>query len=123
MFAATLVMTILLLIEVLPSAVVNLTRAQAGLTRLDRLTRLGVLEGRNLWVVTVLGVLHSLGTIGVLVGLGVPTAGVAGAAIETGIFGWILLRQLRAGDRGRALGAYALFTATGLVVLILNALR
>ncbi|WP_027943601.1 hypothetical protein [Amycolatopsis taiwanensis] len=123
MFVATLVMTILLLIEVVPSAVVNLTRAQAGLTRLDKLTRLGVLQGRNMWVVTVLGVLHSLGIIGVLVGLGVPLAGVGGAAVETGAFGWILLRQLRAGDRGRELFAYGLFTSMALVVLVLNALR
>ena len=123
MFALSVVLTILLLLEALPSAVVSVTRAKVGLTRLDQVTRLGVLEGRNMGVVSLLGVLHSLGCIGVIVGLAVPPVGVAGAAIEAGIFGWVLYRQLRAGDRGRALGADALFTSMALAVLILNALR
>lgn len=123
MYAVTVIATVLLLLETVPSAVVGVTRARIGLPRLDKLTRLGVTQGRNLWVVTLLGALHTLGAIGVLAGLVTAPAGVAGAAVEAGAYGWVLYRQLRAGDRGRALGAYALFTAMALVVLALNALR
>lgn len=123
MFVLAVVLTILLLLEVLPSAIAALSRARAGLTRLDQLTRLGLLDGNRLWVVTLLGVLHSAGAIGVIVGLIAPAAGVAGAAVEASVFGWVLTRQLRAGDRGRALGAYLLFTALAVAVLIVNLLR
>src|SRR5437764_785955 len=59
MFLLAVLLTVALVLETLPSAVVALSRAKVGLTRLDHLTRLGVLEGRNLWGVTLLGVLHS----------------------------------------------------------------
>jgi hypothetical protein len=39
------------------------------------------------------------------------------------VFGWVLSRQLRAGDRGRALGAYLLFSTMALAVLIVDAIR
>ncbi|MCZ4119148.1 hypothetical protein [Streptomyces sp. H39-S7] len=123
MFILTVVLTVLLLCEVLPSAVVALFRARVGLARIDELTRLGVLQGRFLWVVSLLGVLHLFGTVAVIVGLWVPAFGVAGAAVEAAIFGWVLWRQLRAGDRGRALGAYLLFLAMALAVLVVNLLR
>ena len=123
MFWLAVLLTVALVLETLPSAVVDLSRAKVGLTRLDQLTRLGVLEGRNMWVVTLLGVLHSVGTVCVLIGLDFPAVGVAGAAIEAGIFIWVLYRQIRAGDRGRALGAYTLFTAMALAVLVVNLLR
>jgi hypothetical protein len=61
--------------------------------------------------------------IALIAGLAVPAAGVAGAAIEMSVFGWVLSRQLRAGDRGRALGAYLLFTTMALAVLIVDAIR
>jgi hypothetical protein len=118
MFALTLVLTIALLAEALPSAIAGLSRARAGLTRLDGLTRLGLLDGRNLWVVSLLGLGHLAGSGLVLAGLAHPVAG-----LEALIFAWVLSRQLRAGDRGRALGAYLLFTAMALAVLIVNALR
>ena len=102
---------------------VAVVRARVGLTRIDQLTRLGVLEGRNLWVVTLLGVLHTLGTAAVLIGLDFPAVSVGGAAVEAAIFIWVLYRQLRAGDRGRALGAYTLFTAMALAVLVVSLLR
>jgi hypothetical protein len=35
----------------------------------------------------------------------------------------VLSRQLRYGDRGRALGAYVLFTSLALAVLIVDAVR
>ncbi|WP_255355227.1 hypothetical protein [Pseudofrankia sp. DC12] len=35
----------------------------------------------------------------------------------------VLSRQLRAGDRGRALFAYTLFTTMALAVLVVDALR
>lgn len=123
MFAAAIVLTILLLLETVPSALADLMRAKAGLTRLDGLTRLGLLDGRNLWVVPLLGVLHLAGSVAVGVGLAVPAAGAAGAALETAIFGWVLTRQVRAGDRGRPLGAYSLFTALALAVLVVDLLR
>ena len=123
MFLLRVLLTVALVLETLPSAVVALVRAKVGLTRLDQLTRLGVLDGRNLWVVTLLGVLHAIGTAGVLVGLDFPVVGVGGAAIEAVIFLWVLYRQFRAGDRGRALGAYTLFTAMALAVLVVDALR
>jgi hypothetical protein len=49
-FVLAVVLTVLLLLEALPSALAGLARARVGLTRLDELTRLGLLDGRNLWV-------------------------------------------------------------------------
>ena len=123
MFALIVVLTILLLLEVFPSAVAGLARSRAGRVRLDELTRLGTAEGRHLGLVTALGVLHALGTAGVLIGLASPAYGVAGAALEALIFGGVLVRQIQCGDRGRKLAAYALFTALALAVLVTNAVR
>jgi hypothetical protein len=123
MFALSLALTILLLLETLPSAAAGLSRARAGLSRLDQLTRLGLLQGRSLWVATLLGALHLAGGTAVIVGLWFPAVGVVGAGLEATVFGWVLSRQLRAGDRGRALGAYLLFTSIALAVLIADALR
>jgi hypothetical protein len=122
-FAAAVVLTVLLLLETLPSAAADLLRFKAGLTRLDSLTRLGLSDGRNLWVVPLLGLLHLAGSAAVIAGLAAPAAGVAGAALEAVIFGWVLTRQLRHGDRAAALGAYTLFTTMALAVLIVDALR
>ncbi len=123
MFALAVVLTVLLLLETLPSAVVGLTRAQVGLRRLDDLTRIGVLDGRNLWVPLVLGALHLAGSAAVIAGLFAPVAGLIGGGLEAGVFCWVLSRQLGHGDRGRALGAYLLFTALALAVLVVSALR
>src|SRR5215471_6116576 len=111
MFLLAVVLTVALVLETLPSAVVGLSRAKVGLTRLDQLTRLGVLEGKNLWVVSLLGVLHTAGSAAVIVGLWAPAAGVIGGGLEAAVFSWVLSRQLSHGDRGRALGAYLLFLA------------
>src|SRR5215469_6181278 len=118
-----IVVTILLLLESLPSAIAGLARSRAGLTRLDGLTRLGLLEGRSLWVVPVLGAIHLAGSAAVIAGLWAALAGVAGAAVEAAVFGWVLSRQLHAGDRGRALGAYSLFSVMALAVLVVDAIR
>ncbi|WP_328993401.1 hypothetical protein OG394_03665 [Kribbella sp. NBC_01245] len=123
MFALAVVVTVLLLLEVVPSAATQLPRLGVALARLDELTRLGVLQGRNLWVVTLLGSLHTVGAVAVIIGLWTPLVGVIGAAIETLIFGWTLDRQLRAGDRGRALLAYSIFTTSALAVLAVDLLR
>ena len=123
MFVLAIVLTVLLLLETLPSAAAGLTRYRAGLTRLDQLTRLGLLEGRNLWVASLLGAVHLAGSAAVIAGLFLPAAGVAGGGVEAVAFGWVLSRQLRYGDRGRALGAYLLFTSLALAVLIVDALR
>ncbi|WP_405720680.1 hypothetical protein OG607_08400 [Streptomyces sp. NBC_01537] len=123
MFALAVALTVLLVLESLPSAVVQLARARPGLTRLDELTRLGVLQGRRLWVLTLLGSLHLLGTAAVIAGLPTPPLGVAGAAVEGLVFAWVLVMQLRAGDRGRALGAYMLFLGMALSVLVVDMLR
>jgi hypothetical protein len=123
MLALAAALTVLLLLETLPSAIAGLARSRAGMTRLDSLTRLGLLEQRNLWVVPLLGGIHLAGAAAVIAGLWVPAAGVAGAAAEAVIFGLVLTRQLRAGDRGRALGAYELFTAMALAVLVTDAIR
>jgi hypothetical protein len=123
MFALAAVLTVLLLLEAFPSAVAGLARASVGMRRLDSLTRLGLLENRHLWVVPFLGVLHMAGSAAVVAGLWVPAAGVAGAGTEAAVFGWVLSRQLRAGDRGRVLGAYALFSAMALAVLAIDAAR
>ena len=120
MFVLALVLTILLLLETLPSAGAGLLRSSAGMRRLDGLTRLGLLDGRNLWVVPALGAVHLAGSAAVIAGLWVPVAGVAGAVVEAGVFGWVLSRQWRAGDRGRALGAYALFAAMAVAVLVVD---
>jgi hypothetical protein len=122
-FVLAVVLTVLLLLETVPSAIAGLTRARAGLTRLDQLTRLGLLEGRNLPVATALGAVHLAGSAAVIAGLWAPVVGVAGGAVEAVIFGWVLSRQLSHGDRGRALGAYLLFTAMAVAVLIVDALR
>ena len=39
------------------------------------------------------------------------------------VFGWVLSRRLAHGDRGRKLGAYLLFAAMALAVLVTDALR
>ncbi len=123
MFALAIVVTVLLLLEALPSAIAALVRAQAGVTRLDQLTRLGLLEGRRLWVVSLLGVLHLAACALVIVGLFAPVAGVAGGAVEAVVFAWVLSRQLGHGDRGRALFAYLLFTVLAVAVLVVDLLR
>ena len=123
MFALAVVLTVLLLLETLPSAVAGLTRYRGGLTRLDQLTRLGLLDGRNLWVASLLGAVHLAGSAAVITGLFLPAAGVAGGGLEAVAFGWVLSRQLRYGDRGRALGAYTLFTSLALAVLVVDVLR
>lgn len=123
MFVLSVVLTVALLLETLPSAVAGLARSRAGMTRLDQLTRLGVLDGRNLWVVSLLGAGHLAGSAGIIAGIWVPAVGVAGAGLEAVLFGWVLSRQLSHGDRGRALGAYLLFTALALAVLIVDVLR
>ncbi len=66
---------------------------------------------------------HLAGSAAVITGLFVPAVGIAGAGLEAGAFGWVLSRQLRHGDRGRALGAYLLFTAMALAVLVTDAVR
>jgi hypothetical protein len=123
MFVLAVALTVLLLLETLPSAIAGLTRSRAGLTRLDELTRLGLLQGQHLWAASLLGAVHLAGSAAVITGLFVPAVGVAGAGLEAGAFGWVLSRQLRHGDRGRALGAYLLFTAMALAVLVTDAVR
>ena len=123
MFVVAVVLTVLLLLETLPSALAGLARAEVGLRRLDELTRLGLLDGRNLWVPRVLGTVHLAGSAAVVAGLFAPAAGVVGGGLEAVVFGWVLSRQLGHGDRGRALGAYLLFTALALAVLVVSALR
>ena len=123
MFVLALVLTVLLLLESVPSALAGLTRARVGLTRLDQLTRLGLLEGRNLRVPLLLGFVHLAGSAAVIAGLFAPVAGVIGGGLEAAVFSWVLSRQLSHGDRGRALGAYLLFLALALAVLIVSALR
>jgi hypothetical protein len=122
-FVVAVVLTVLLLLETLPSAAAGLSRAKVGLTRLDHLTRLGLLDGRNLWVPFLLGVVHLVGSAAVIAGLFAPAAGIVGGGLETAVFCWVLSRQLGHGDRGRALGAYLLFAAVAIAVLIASALR
>ncbi|MGD0704716.1 MAG: hypothetical protein ABSA02_33115 [Trebonia sp.] len=123
MFVLAVVLTVLLLLETLPSAVAGLTRARAGLTRLDGLTRLGLMEGRNLPVASGLGAVHLAGSAAVIAGLWVPAVGAAGGGAEAAVFCWVLSRQLAYGDRGGKLGAYLLFAAMALAVLVTDALR
>jgi hypothetical protein len=123
MFALSVVLTVALLLETLPSAVVGLARARVGLTRLDQLTRLGVLDGRRRWVPPLLGAVHLVASAAVIAGLWWPPAAMAGAAAEAAVFGWVLYRQLQHGDRGRALGAYLLFLTLAAAVLVAAALR
>lgn len=123
MFALTIALTVLLLLEALPSAVAGLLRSSAGITRLEGLARLGLHEQRNLWIVPLLGTIHLAGSAGVIAGLWVPATGVAGAAAESAVFGWVLSRQVLAGDRGRALIAYGLFAAMAVAVLAVDAVR
>lgn len=123
MFALSAVLTALLLLEVVPSALAALTRFGPGVERLDGLTRLGLREGRRGWVLPAVGTLHTLATVAVLVGIWRPAWGVAGGAAEAAFFGWVLTRQLRFGDRGRELFAYGLFTSWSLAVLLVGAAR
>ena len=109
MFALAIVVTVLLLLESLPSAGAQLPRTRPGLTRLDELTRLGVL--------------HLAGSGLAVAGLFVPAAGAAGGALEAVVFGWVLSRQVSYGDRGRALTAYLLFAAFALAVLAVDLAR
>lgn len=123
MFVLAIALTAALLLETLPSATAGLSRLRAGMTRLDQLTRLGLMQGRNLWVVPLLGAAHLAGSAAVVAGVWTPAAGVVGAGLEVSVFGWVLSRQLRAGDRGGALLAYLLFTSVALSVLIVDAVR
>jgi hypothetical protein len=123
MFALAVVLTVLLLLETVPSAVVGLASAQVGLTRLDQLTRLGVLEGRRRWVPPLLGAVHLAASGAVIAGLWMPAAAIAGGAAEAAVFAWVLSRQLSHGDRGRALGAYLLFSTLAVAVLVVAAVR
>lgn len=120
-FVLRVVLSVLLLLEVVPSAIASVARSRVGLERLDQLTRLGVVAGRRLWVVSLLGAVHTVATVAVLLGLRWPAAGVAGGGAEAVVFGWVLARQLAAGDRGRALGAYLLFLAMALAVVLVSA--
>jgi hypothetical protein len=122
-FALAIVVTVLLLLEAVPSAIADLTRSQAGRNRLDELTRVGVRDGRHLWVLTLLGLVHLAGSAAVIAGLFTPLAGVAGGALEAVTFAWVLSRQLRHGDRGRALFAYLLFLAFAVAVVAVDAVR
>ncbi len=123
MFALAIVVTVLLLLESGPSAIAGLARYRAGLVRMDELTRLGLLDGRNLWVASLAGLAHLVGSAAVITGIFVPAAGVAGGALEASVFAWVLSRQWRFGDRGRKLAAYLLFTSMALAVLVVDALR
>ena len=123
MFVLAVVLTVLLLLETLPSALAGLSRAKVGLTRLDQLTRLGLLDGRNLWVPSLLGTVHLAGSAAVIAGLFAPAVAIVGGGLEVAAFGWVLSRQLHHGDRGRALGAYLLFAALAVAVLVVAALR
>lgn len=123
MFVLAVILTVLLLLETLPSAAAGLSRARVGLTRLDQLTRLGVLDGRNQWVPPLLGVVHLAASVAVIIGLFAPAAAVAGGGAEAAVFGWVLSRQLAHGDRGRTLYAYLLFAALAIGVLAVGALR
>lgn len=123
MFALSVALTVLLLLETLPSAAAGLLRARPGLVRLDQLTRLGVLQGRYLWLVSLLGFAHLAGSGAMIAGLFYPVAGVLGGGVEACVFGWVLSRQLAAGDRGRALGAYLLFGTLAVAVLAVAAVR
>lgn len=123
MLGFAIALTVLLLLESLPSAVAGLIRSQAGVTRLDGLTRLGLREGRNPRVVPALGAVHLAGSALVIAGLFAPAAGVAGGAAEAAVFGWVLSRQLSHGDRGRSLTAYLLFLAMALAVLTVSLVR
>jgi hypothetical protein len=122
-FPLAIALTILLLLESLPSAAAGLSRSRAGTRRLDELTRLGLRDGRNQRVIPLLGALHLAGSGAVIGGLFAPAAGIAGGVLEAGVFGWVLYRQLRHGDRGRALGAYLLFLAMALAVLVVSVIR
>lgn len=123
MFAIAVALTVLLLLETLPSAAAGVLRARPGMARLDQLTRLGVLQGRYLWLVSLLGFTHLAGSAALIAGLAYPVVGVTGAAVEACIFSWVLAKQLAAGDRGRALGAYLLFTGLAVAVLAVNVIR
>jgi hypothetical protein len=68
-------------------------------------------------------VLHTAATVALVIGIWRPPYAVPGAAAETLFFGWVLARQLRAGDRGRPLFAYGLFTSWSLAVLVVAAIR
>jgi hypothetical protein len=81
------------------------------------------LDGRNLWVPSLLGTVHLVGSVAVIAGLFVPAVAIVGGGLEAAAFGWVLSRQLSHGDRGRALGAYLLFAALAVAVLAVAALR
>ena len=123
MFVLSVVLTVALLLESLPSAIAGLSRSHFGMARLDELTRLGLLQGRNLWLVGLLGVGHLAGSVAVIAGLWLPAIGAVGAGLEVTMFCWVLSRQLRAGDRGRTLIAYATFASIALAVLVVDAIR
>src|SRR5215472_7536318 len=93
MLVLSIALTVLLLLETVPSAVAGLTRYRSGLARLDQLTRLGVLHGRNLWAASLLGAIHLAGSAAVIAGLVAPAAGVAGGGLLLGSVPAVALRR------------------------------
>lgn len=128
MYALAVALTVLPVLESLPSATVRPARAKPALTRLDEPTRQGVLQGRRVRVRTLLGSLNPAGTVAVVTGLRFPQLGVAGAVVEALVFAWVLVMQLRSGDRGRGTagrpsGPYTLFLGMAASVLVADILR
>ncbi|MDI5969851.1 hypothetical protein POF50_010970 [Streptomyces sp. SL13] len=122
-FVAAVVLTVMLLVETVPSALAGLTRADLGVRRLDVLTRLGLVDGRRLWVVSLLGVLHTLAAVAVVAGLWRPAWGAAGAAVEALAFCWVLTRQAALRQHRRDLTIYTVFLGLALAVLAVDVSR
>ena len=123
MDALAWVLTLLLLLEVVPSAVAGVPALGVARARFEELTRVPVTRGERVWLLRAVGCAHVVGTVLLCVGLVRPDVGVLGAAVEVVLFGGTLLAQLRHGDRGRSLGPYTLFTALAVAVLVVNLLR
>ncbi|WP_426566070.1 hypothetical protein ACPPVT_05765 [Angustibacter sp. McL0619] len=117
------VLTIMLLFEVVPSAIAGVPAMGVARARFEELTRIPVTRGERVWLLRTVGAAHCVGAVLLLVGLNNPPVGALGAALELVAFGWILAMQLRHGDRGRSLFAYSLFSGLALAVLVVNLLR
>ena len=113
------VLTALLALELLLNGVSAAVGLRVWRQRLHDICRLDLGRGAELLVA-----LYSvLGLLLLVVGLRWTPALVAGAVLALAGAGTVLARQLRYGDRGRALGSYLVFTASSVLLLVLAVLR
>ncbi len=110
--------TALLALELLLNAVSAAVGLSVWRQRMHEIPRLDLSRGAEL----IVALYSVLGLVLLVVGLRSTPALLAGAVLALAGAGTVLTRQLRYGDRGRALGSYLTFTGSSLLLLVLAVL-